>query len=65
MLYSSVPSEPTCLSELLMRIKTSVHNICQHNYYCIQQCYFVNSTQIYDVIKRLRFGKSDEIEHLY
>ena len=41
MLYSSVPSEPTCLSELL------------------------NSTQISDVIKRLRFGKSDGIDNLY
>ena len=59
MLYSSVPGEPTCLSELLMRIDTSVRNVCQHNYFCIQHCHFVNSTQISDVIKRLRFGKSD------
>ena len=44
-LYSSVPSEPTYLSELLMRVKTSVHNICQHHYYCMQHCHFVNSTQ--------------------
>ena len=65
MLYSSVPSEPTCLSELLMRIDTSVRNVCQHNYFCIQHCHFVNSTQISDVIKRLRFGKSDGIDNLY
>ena len=65
MLYSSVPSEPTCLSELLMRIDTSVLNVCQHNYFCIQHCHFVNSTQISDVIKRLRFGKSDGIDNLY
>ena len=61
-LYSSVPSEPsepTCLSELLMR------NVCQHNYFCIQHCHFVNSTLIYDVIKRLHFGKSDGIDNLY
>ena len=64
-LYSSVPSEPTCLSELLMRVKTSVHNIWQHNYYCIQHFHFVNSTQMYDVIKRLRFGKSDRVDNLY
>ena len=42
---SSVPSEPTYLSELQMRVKTSVRNICQHNYYCMQHCHFVNSTQ--------------------
>ena len=65
MLYSSVPSEPTCLSELLMRIDTSVRNVCQHNYFCIQHCHFVNSTHISDVIKRLRFGKSDGIDNLY
>ena len=65
MLYSSVPSEPTCLSELLMRIDTSVRNVCQHNYFCIQHCHFVNSTQISDFIKRLRFGKSDGIDNLY
>ena len=64
-LYSSVPSEPTYLSELLMRVKTSVRNICQHNYYCIQHCHFVNSIQISDVIKRLRFGKSDRVYDLY
>ena len=64
-LYSSVPSEPTYLSELLMRVKTSVRNICQHNYYCMQHCHFVNSTQISDVIKRLRFGKSDGVDDLY
>ena len=63
MLYSSVPSEPTCLSELLMRINTSVRNVFQHNYLCIQHCHFVN-TQICDVIKRLRFGKSDGIDNL-
>ena len=40
-------------------------NICQHNYFCIQHCHFVNSTQIADVIKRLRFGRSDEINYLY
>ena len=51
MLYSSVPSEPTCLSELLMRINTSVRNVCQHDYFCIQHCYFVNGTQISDVFK--------------
>ena len=49
--YSSVPSEPTYLSELQMRVKTSVRNICQHNYYCMQHCNFVNSTHISDVIK--------------
>ena len=65
MLYSSVPSEPTCLSELLMRIKASVRNVCQHNYFCIQHCHFVNSTTISDFIKRLRFGKSDGIDNLY
>ena len=65
MLYSSVPSEPTCLSELLMRIYTSVRNVCQYNYFCIQHCHFVNSTRISDVIKRLRFGKSDGIDNLY
>ena len=65
MLYSSVPSEPTCLSELVMRIDTTVRNVCQHNYFCIQHCHFVNSTQISDVIKRLRFGKSDGIDNLY
>ena len=65
MLYSSVPSEPTYLSELLMRVKTSVRNICQHNYYCIQHCHFLNSTQISDDIKRLRFGKSDRVNNLY
>ena len=65
MLYSSVPSEPTCLSELLMCIDTSERNVCQHNYFCIQHCHFVNNTQISDVIKRLRFGKSDGIDNLY
>ena len=45
-LYSSVHSEPTYLSELLMRVKTSVRNIYQHNYYYMQHCHFVNSTQI-------------------
>ena len=65
MIYSSVPSEPTCLSELLMRIKTYVSNACQHNYFRIQHCHFVNSTQISDVIKRLRVGKSDCIDNLY
>ena len=65
MLYSSVASEPTCLSELLMRIKTYVRNVCQHKYFCIQHCHFVNSTQISGVIKRLRFSKSDGIDHLY
>ena len=64
-LYSSVPNEHTCLSELLMRINTSVRNVCQHNYFCIQHCHFVNSTPISDVIKRLRFGKSDGIDNLY
>ena len=34
-LYSSVPSEPTCLSDVLMRMKTSVRNISQHNYFRI------------------------------
>ena len=43
-LYSSVPSEPTSLSELLMRIKTYVCNMCQYNYFCIQHCHFVNIT---------------------
>ena len=61
--YSSVPSEHTYLSDLLMHIKTSVHTICQHNYYCIQHCHFVNSTQISDVTKRLR--KSDGVDNLY
>ena len=64
-LYSSVPSEPTYLSELQMRVKTSVRNICQHNYYCMQHCHFVYSTQISDVIERLRFGKSDGVDDLY
>ena len=51
-----MPSVPNCLSEfLLMYIKTSVRNVCQPNYYCIQHCYFVNSTQISDAIKILRF----------
>ena len=48
-----------------MRIKTSVRNVCQHNYFCIQHCHFVNSTQISDVIKRLLFGKADGIDNLY
>ena len=48
-----------------MCVKTLVRNICQHNYYCIQHCYFVNSSQIPDVIKRLRFGKSDGVDNLY
>ena len=65
MLYSSVPIEPTCLSELLMRVKTSVPHICQHNYYCIQHCHFVNSTLISDVIKSYVFGKSDGVDNLY
>ena len=56
---------PTCLSELLTSIKTSVRNICQHHYFCIQHCHFVNNTQICAVIKRLRFGKSDGIDNLY
>ena len=60
-----MPSEPTCLSELLMRIKSYLLNICQHNYFCIQHCYFVNSTQISDVIQRLRFGKSYGIDNIY
>ena len=60
-----MPSEPTCLSELQMRIKTSVCNVCQHNYFCIQHCHFVNSTQISDVIKILRFSKSVGIDNLY
>ena len=60
-----MPSEPTYLSELLMHVKTSVRNISQHNYYCIQHCHFVNSTQISDVIKRLRFGKSYGVDNLY
>ena len=64
MFYSSVPSEPTCLSELLMRIDSSVRNVCQHNYFCNQHCHFVNSTKMSDVIKRLRFGKSDGIDNL-
>ena len=64
-LYSSVPNEHTCLSELLMRINTSVRNVCQHNYFCIQHCHFVNITPISDVIKRLRFGKSDGFDNLY
>ena len=58
MLYSSVPSEPTCLSELLKRIDTSVRNVCPHNYFCIQHCHFVYSTQISDVIKRLYSDKN-------
>ena len=37
----------------------------QNNYFWIQHCHFVNSTQISDVIKRLRFGKSDGIDNLY
>ena len=65
MLYSSVPSEPTCLSVLLMRINTSVRNICQNYDFCIQHSHVVNSTQISDVIKRLRFGKSDGVANLY
>ena len=48
-----------------MCIDTSVRNVCQHNDFCIQHCHFVNSTQISDVIKRLRFGKSDGIDNLY
>ena len=60
-----MPCEPTCLSELLVRVKTSVRNICQHNYYCMQHCHFVNSTQISDVIKRLRLGKSYGVDNLY
>ena len=52
-----------CLSELLMRIKTSGRNICQHNYYRNQHCHFVNSTQVSNVIKRLCVGKSDRIDH--
>ena len=48
-----------------MGIDISVCNVCQHNYFCIQHCHFVNSTQISDVIKRLRFGKSDGIDNLY
>ena len=60
-----MPSEPTYLSELQMRVKTSVPNICQHNYYCMQHCHFVNSTQISDCIKRLRFGKSDGVDNLH
>ena len=39
MLYSRVHSEPTCLTELLMRIDTSVRNVCQHNYFCIIHCH--------------------------
>ena len=50
-LYSSVPTEPTYLSELLMYVKTSVRNICQHKYYYMKHCHFVNSTKISDVIK--------------
>ena len=65
MLYSSVPSEPTCLSELLMHINTFVRNVYQPNYFCIQHCHFVNSTQISDVIKSSVFGKSDGIDNLY
>ena len=65
MFYSSVPSEPTCLSELLRRINTSVRNVFQHNYFCIQHCHFVNSTQMSDVIKRLRFDKSDGVDNFY
>ena len=64
-LYSCVSSEHTCLSELLMCIKTYERNICQLNYFCIQHCLFVNSTQIFGVIKRLRFCKSDGIDNLY
>ena len=45
-----------------MRVKSSVRNICQHNYYCKQHCHFVNSTQISDVIKRLRLGKLDGVD---
>ena len=65
MLYSSVHSEPTYLSELLMRVQTPVRNICQHNYDSTQHCHFVNSTQISHVIKRLRFGKLDGVDNLY
>ena len=64
-LYSSMLSEPTYLSELQMRVKTSVRHTCQHNYYCMQHCHFVNSTQITDVIKRLGFGKTDGGDNLY
>ena len=64
-LYSSVPSEPTYLSELQMRVKTSVRNICQLDDYCMQHCHFVNSTQISDVNTRLCFGKSDRVHDLY
>ena len=45
-----------------MRVMTSVHNMCQHNYFCMQHCHFVNNTQIYDVIKRLRYSKSDGVD---
>ena len=48
-----------------MRMDTSVCNVCQHNYFCIQHCHIVNSTQISDDIKRLRFDKSDGIDNLY
>ena len=64
MLYSSVPCEPTCLSELLMRIKIYVRYLCQHTDFCIKHSHFVNSTQIFDVIKRLRFVKSYGIDNL-
>ena len=48
-----------------MRINTSVRNVREHNYFSIQHCHLVNSTKIYDVIKGLRFGKSDCIDNLY
>ena len=31
----------------------------------MQHCHFANSTQISDVIKRLRFGKADGVDDLY
>ena len=46
-----MPSEPNGLSELLMHIKTSVRNVSQHHYFCIQHCHFVNSTRISDDLK--------------
>ena len=60
---SSIKYLLTCKS--FISVKASVRNICQHNYYCMQHCHFVNSTQISEVIKRLRFGKSDGVDDLY
>ena len=63
--YPCTPLASTIQEKDIRVIIDSKPSFEQHNYLCIQHCHFVNSTQISDVIKRLRFAKSDGIDNLY